>query len=380
MQLVFSPDGKTLASSAADAQVRLWDVATAREKNKLARVYVTTFPIAFTPDGDSVVVSGATGSPGPGTSRPEASATCSRSTGSARWPIRRTDGCWPPRLTERTTARSAFSARRPRSAVRRRSYRDLGQSHATTGSFAPSPPVPVGGLEPAAGSSVPSVPPPLVVDVDSDRPDIVVGTTSSGSPGPPPTLVVTGSLPIDSAMLQSLGNATIVKGASPAREITCLAFAPDGQTLVAGEWHHGNATHDLVIWNFSNGVVKARLTGQTSAIRGVAYSPDGRWLAAVSGDGTGPEHDGEARIWDARTNKERARLVGHRGPIWALAFTHDGRALITGGAGRDRSVLGYAGQVRENDRFQIPDRVIPTSAIRNSAIRNPTLIAAKGRC
>ena len=56
MQVVFSPDGKTLASSSADAQVRLWDVATAREKNRLDRVYVTTFPIAFTPDGGSVVV------------------------------------------------------------------------------------------------------------------------------------------------------------------------------------------------------------------------------------------------------------------------------------------------------------------------------------
>ena len=182
---------------------------------------------------------------------------------------------------------------------------DLGQSHATSLGFVP-PPVPVGGVEPAAGSPVQPVPP-----------------TPAGQEGVPNPFAPT---------VNAVRRAAILAGAPATREITCLAFAPDGQTLVAGEWNHGNTTHDLVIWSIPNGQIKARLSGQTSAIRGVAYSPDGRWLAAVSGDRTGPAHDGEARIWEARTNQERARLVGHRGPIWALVFTPDSRTLITSGA------------------------------------------------
>jgi hypothetical protein len=54
------------------------------------------------------------------------------------------------------------------------------------------------------------------------------------------------------------------------------------------------------------------------------FSPDGRLLAAASGDGT-------VRIWDARSAKESRRLEGRQKIIKALAFAPDGKTLISAG-------------------------------------------------
>jgi len=49
---------------------------------------------------------------------------------------------------------------------------------------------------------------------------------------------------------------------------------------------------------------RAILKGHTAALTAVAYSPNGKYLATGSLDGT-------ARVWDAATGKELAVLIGH---------------------------------------------------------------------
>jgi WD40 repeat protein len=57
MKLAFSRDGKRLASSASDGTNIVWDISiAAKELGVLERPYVTTWPIAFTPDGSSLLV------------------------------------------------------------------------------------------------------------------------------------------------------------------------------------------------------------------------------------------------------------------------------------------------------------------------------------
>lgn len=65
------------------------------------------------------------------------------------------------------------------------------------------------------------------------------------------------------------------------------------------------------------------------AVRGVAYSPDGRWLF-TSGD------DGIIRVWDATRGRQKRNWAGNQGGILALALSGDGRILAT--AGRDSTV------------------------------------------
>jgi WD40 repeat protein len=61
---------------------------------------------------------------------------------------------------------------------------------------------------------------------------------------------------------------------------TCIAVAPDGQTIVTG---HEDGT--LRVWNEVGGAVKKVLYGHGTNIKCVAVSPDGTTIASGSADG-----------------------------------------------------------------------------------------------
>src|ERR671930_85922 len=65
-------------------------------------------------------------------------------------------------------------------------------------------------------------------------------------------------------------------------------------------------------------------------VHGVAFSPDGKILAAASGVNIPPTVPGEVKLWDVATRREVATLKGHQGAVWSVAFSPDGRTLATG--------------------------------------------------
>ena len=117
------------------------------------------------------------------------------------------------------------------------------------------------------------------------------------------------------------------------RAITSLAFRPNGKQLAVGSG--GNVTDNLYgggsarkpgevrIWDLETGTLVRRLTGQQQAVTGVAYSPDGRYLASASRDQT-------VKVWNAATGEEFPALR-HSGAVLALAFSPDSHYLASGG-------------------------------------------------
>jgi WD40 repeat protein len=96
-----------------------------------------------------------------------------------------------------------------------------------------------------------------------------------------------------------------------------LAFWPHGDSLV---YDYGG---EFITRDAATGKERGRWQAPTPAPFKVAYSPDGRMLAATTYEG------GEPSIWDSTTGKSVRRLCEKTGILKVLAFSADGKTVAS---------------------------------------------------
>ncbi|MCZ2147414.1 MAG: WD40 repeat domain-containing protein [Bryobacterales bacterium] len=114
--------------------------------------------------------------------------------------------------------------------------------------------------------------------------------------------------------------ASLAAEAKPKAQIFSLAFRPDGKMLALGGYQEVRLTDP------ASGNVLAALPGEAETVRALAFSADGKRLAAAGGL---PARKGEVKIWDVDAKSVAATITGHHGCIYAVAFSPDGKTVAT---------------------------------------------------
>ncbi|MBM3792655.1 MAG: hypothetical protein FJW31_01020 [Acidobacteria bacterium] len=127
---------------------------------------------------------------------------------------------------------------------------------------------------------------------------------------------------------------TVETLADHADTVRNVAFSADGRSLAAAGGACAKAG-EVRIWNLETRQPGPTLTGHTDCVYGLAFSPDGKLIATSS-------YDKLIKLWDAATGREVRTLKDHIDAVYAVAFTPDGKRLVSGSADRGVKIWDVA--------------------------------------
>jgi WD40 repeat protein len=107
-----------------------------------------------------------------------------------------------------------------------------------------------------------------------------------------------------------------------AREIHVVAFSPDGSLFASAGGGNNPAADEITLWTTATGERRMTFADYKGIASSLAFSPDGKLLAAGA-------IDGRISILEVESGAERSSFTGTPGEVSSLAFTFDGKVLVS---------------------------------------------------
>jgi WD40 repeat protein/serine/threonine protein kinase len=161
-----------------------------------------------------------------------------------------------------------------------------------------------------------------------------------------------------------------------------LAFSPDGKLLAASSGNYFTPG-EVIVWDVATRNQLWNFPHVCGASSNVAFSPNGNRLAAVSGEW---DKSPTLTIWDTRTGKTLVAKTGDKGEMgWiSVAFSPDGNSIATASGKLDQgSPLNQPGEVKiwnswMGDSISAVRHPRPLTCVAYSPDRTHPLIATTG--